>query len=111
MTAGHLPVWRGLTLSADDRVRGAVISHLMCQGAIDVAGIEARYGIDFADYSATRSRSCNPTRPTGSCGSGGQITATAPGRLLLRSVPMCFDPTLGPARAMASAPVPCSRAV
>ena len=112
VTAGHLPVWRGLALSADDRVRGAVIGQLMCQGAIDVAGIEARYGIDFADYFRDALAQLQPYQADGLVRIGrGQITATAPGRLLLRSVAMCFDPTLGPARAMASAPVPCSRAV
>jgi len=84
----------------------------MCQGAIDVAGIEARYGIDFADYFRDALVQLQPYQADGLVRIGrGQITATAPGRLLLRSVAMCFDPTLGPAKAMASAPVPCSRAV
>ncbi len=54
--AGHLPVWRGLALCADDRVRGAVIGQLMCQGTIDIAAIEAAYGIDFCRIFPRRAR-------------------------------------------------------
>src|SRR6516162_7208403 len=52
LAAGRLPLWRGLALSADDRVRAAVISQLMCQGVIEVRAIEARFGIDFKAYFA-----------------------------------------------------------
>jgi oxygen-independent coproporphyrinogen III oxidase len=112
VTAGHLPVWRGLTLSAEDRVRGAVIGQLMCQGAIDVAAIEAAYGIDFAGYFRDALVRLQPYQADGLVRIGhGQITATAPGRLLLRSVAMCFDATLEPAGAATSTPLPCSRVV
>jgi oxygen-independent coproporphyrinogen III oxidase len=112
VTAGHLPVWRGLALSADDRVRGAVIAQLMCQGAIDVAAIESRYGIDFGVYFRHELAQLQPYRADGLLQIEPQrITATAPGRLLLRSVAMCFDRNLEPAQARASAPLPCARIV
>ena len=33
---GRFPVWRGLDLSFDDRVRADVIQQLMCNAAVDV---------------------------------------------------------------------------
>ena len=50
ITAGALPVFRGLALSPDDRLRRAVISRLICQFELDMAAIEAEFGIRFRDY-------------------------------------------------------------
>src|SRR6185503_4775021 len=47
---GQLPVWRGLELSFDDRVRADVIQQLMCNAAIDIPAIERRHDIEFWDY-------------------------------------------------------------
>src|SRR5690349_19084779 len=47
---GEPPVWRGLELSDDDRVRADVIQQLMCHGFIDVDSIEWRHDIDFPAY-------------------------------------------------------------
>jgi oxygen-independent coproporphyrinogen-3 oxidase len=49
---GQPPVWRGLELSFDDRVRAEVIQQLMCNATVDVAAIESRYDIDFWEYFA-----------------------------------------------------------
>lgn len=50
LDAGVLPVYRGIELSADDRLRKAVIMELMSNFKLDIAGIEKRFQIDFFDY-------------------------------------------------------------
>jgi oxygen-independent coproporphyrinogen III oxidase len=100
LAAGRLPVWRGLALSADDRVRGAVISQLMCQGAIDIGAIEECCDIDFAGYFAEALARLAPHVADGLvCLADGCVTVTPAGRMLLRSIAMCFDAYLTPAEA------------
>jgi oxygen-independent coproporphyrinogen III oxidase len=109
--ARRLPVWRGLGLSFDDRVRGAVIGRLMCQGEIDTAEIAADCGVDFDAYFSDELQRLEPLAADGLVQVGdGKITATPAGRLLLRNVAMCFDRYLA-APAAAAEPVPLSRAV
>jgi len=89
---GRLPLWRGKALSADDRVRGAVIGQLMCQGRIDIAAIEQRYGIDFKAYFHVALERLQPHVADGLVHfEVGRIAVTPLGRLLLRSIAMCFD--------------------
>jgi len=95
--AGRLPVWRGLALSADDRVRARVIGQLMCQGEIDIGAIERNHGIEFAAYFADAFARLRPLAADGLVViEPGRITATPAGRLLLRAVAMCFDAYLEP---------------
>jgi oxygen-independent coproporphyrinogen-3 oxidase len=92
LASGALPVWRGLALSADDRVRAEVIAQLLCQGVIDISAIEARFGIDFAAYfGAALARLESHVADGLVCIGDGRITVTSTGRLLLRSIAMCFD--------------------
>ena len=90
--ADRLPVWRGLELDFDDRIRGDVIQPLMCRGEIDVASTERRYGIDFETYFAASLERLEPLVGDGlATVVGGYIFATARGRLLMRLLAMCFD--------------------
>jgi oxygen-independent coproporphyrinogen III oxidase len=92
LDASRLPVWRGLALSADDRVRAAVISELMCQGQIDTAVIERSHGVRFADYFAAALERLQPLVADGLVViERERIRATSAGRLLLRAIAMCFD--------------------
>jgi oxygen-independent coproporphyrinogen-3 oxidase len=89
---GALPVWRGLALSPDDRVRAEVIQQLMCHASIDVEGIEYRFDIDFAEYFAEAYSRLAPLEADGLIEyHGRRIVATSRGRLLLRIIAMCFD--------------------
>lgn len=45
----ELPVARGVRLSADDQLRRFVIMQLMCDGRIEFADVERRFGIVFDD--------------------------------------------------------------
>jgi oxygen-independent coproporphyrinogen-3 oxidase len=112
LAAGRLPLWRGLALSADDRVRAAVISQLMCQGVIEVRAIEACFGIDFNAYFAeSLARLQVPAADGLIVMTDDRITVTGTGRLLLRSIAMCFDAYLNAAVAAPAARPSFSRVV
>jgi oxygen-independent coproporphyrinogen III oxidase len=95
---GQPPVWRGLTLSLDDRIRADVIQQLMCHGVIDIEVIERRYDIGFTDYFRDALARLDPLIDDGLAVRDRQrIVATARGRLLLRIIAMCFDGYIGAA--------------
>ncbi len=48
----RLAVFRGVRLDADDRLRRAVITDLICHFTLDFAAVECQYGIRFRDYFA-----------------------------------------------------------
>lgn len=103
--AGRLPVWRGLTLDADDLLRADVIQRLMCQGRLDITAIESRHGIDFERYFVEPLDELRALADDGLVEIDGQsIRATARGQLLLRLIAMCFDRYLHAARSSATAP-------
>jgi oxygen-independent coproporphyrinogen-3 oxidase len=52
LESGKLPIWRGLSLNAEDRIRRAVIAAIMCQGRVRFEEIEEQYRIDFSDHFA-----------------------------------------------------------
>ena len=107
----RLPLWRGLALTFDDRVRASVIGQLMCHGVIDTVAIRRRYGIDFAAYFHDALVQLEPLAADGLVRVGhAEIAATSVGRLLLRNIAMCFDRYLG-AAAPAAGAAPLSRAV
>ncbi len=90
--AGRLPLWRGLHLTPDDRIRAAVIEQLMCHGRIDIRDVEAAYAIRFEDYFANSSPALNAYAQEGLLRLGpDSIAVTEAGRLLLRNIAMCFD--------------------
>jgi oxygen-independent coproporphyrinogen-3 oxidase len=100
LDTGHLPVWRGLALTSDDRVRADVIQSLMCDGAVDFATIESRHPIRFESYFAEALARCAPLIADELVTlEGRQLSATDRGRYLLRMIAMCFDSYLEPRRA------------
>jgi oxygen-independent coproporphyrinogen-3 oxidase len=89
---GTPPVWRGLALSYDDRVRADVIQQLMCHAAIDMHDIERRHDLVFGEYFGEALARLEPLIADGlSARDGNRIVATSRGRLLLRIIAMCFD--------------------
>ncbi len=96
---GKLPILRGIELDADDMLRRAVISELMCHGRIDLLPFGARHGIAFADYFACELTRLEPLRDDGLVElDGSAITVTPRGRLLLRVIAAVFDAYLGDER-------------
>jgi len=108
---GRLPVFRGLELSPDDRLRADLIQQLMCQGEIQVRALEDRHDIVFETYFADELDRLRPLRADGLVDvEPDVIRATSRGRLLLRIIAMCFDRYL-PANHTAPAPARFSRAI
>ena len=89
---GHLPVFRGMRMDADDQVRADLIQALMCQGEVAMGAFQARHDIAFAEYFAADLRRLRPLAEDGLVEiSEAAIRATPRGRLLLRNIAMCFD--------------------
>lgn len=85
-------LWRGLTLTEDDRLRREVIKQLICNFTLDFAAVEAQWPIVFEDYFADDLAQLAPLVAEGLvCYERRRLTATGRGRLLIRSVCMCFD--------------------
>ncbi len=92
LETGELPVWRGLSLSAEDRLRREVISAIMCQGFVQFSEFEQKFGVDFNDHFALELKSLKPLEVDGLIElSEGTIEVTPTGLLLLRAIAMKFD--------------------
>lgn len=91
--AGQLPVARGIVLDGDDRLRREVITRLMCDGRVEFAPVEARYGGRFVDTFAAELRtlveSYGPLVVVDRV--GGVLAATPLGHHLIRNVAAVFD--------------------
>ncbi|MBF0439794.1 MAG: oxygen-independent coproporphyrinogen III oxidase [Magnetococcales bacterium] len=90
--AGELAIFRGLELTADDRIRRDVIMRLLCDFQLDRQAVGTRLGIDFKDYFQTESQEIQRMVTEGLLEDDGNlIRVTAGGRLLIRNVCMAFD--------------------
>ena len=92
LESGELPVWRGLSLSGEDRLRRAVVSAIMCQGRVRFGEFERRYRIDFSEHFALELELLKPLQDDGLI----ELTdfgfdVTQAGLLLLRVIAMKFD--------------------
>jgi oxygen-independent coproporphyrinogen-3 oxidase len=90
--AGELPIWRGISLSAEDVLRRSVIESIMCHGSLDFTEYEDRYQLDFNDYFAPEIHHLQGLANDGLIDlleTGLEVTPT--GRVLLRHVAMAFD--------------------
>ncbi|MFP4696994.1 oxygen-independent coproporphyrinogen III oxidase [Thiohalospira sp.] len=92
LDAGRLPVFRGLELTFDDRLRRAVITDLICHFRLDTARVSAEWGIDFDDYFAAERAALEPMAADGLVEREGAILRVRePGKLLIRNICMVFD--------------------
>ena len=100
VAAGRLAVWRGVELSADDRLRRDVIQAVMCQGGVDFGAVEERHGIVFRQYFGEALVELAPLVDDGLVEIGREsLRVTEHGRFFLRNVAMPFDAYLAEARA------------
>ena len=92
LAQGRLPIERGLIMTRDDRIRGAVIQDIMCQGRLDFAQVSERFGIDFGVYFAPEWRPLQRLQTDGllEMNQAGLVVSNR-GRLLLRAIAMVFD--------------------
>jgi oxygen-independent coproporphyrinogen-3 oxidase len=95
VNARGLATMRGYHLSADDRVRRAVISRLLCHTVVSKSEISREYGLDFDEYFASELRHLRQPQEDGLLIlSGDEIQATWLGRIFIRNLAMIFDPYL-----------------
>lgn len=89
---GRLPVFKGVELDADDKLRRAVITQLICHFELNFAAIEQQYSIKFADYFISELDALLPMQADGLLAlSADGIQVLPAGRLLIRNVCMVFD--------------------
>jgi oxygen-independent coproporphyrinogen-3 oxidase len=92
LDAGHLPVFRGVELNADDRLRRRVIMELICHYRLDFERVQAEYGIRFDEYFARELEDLRALEADGLLTLDAQgIRVGASGKLLIRNVCMVFD--------------------
>jgi oxygen-independent coproporphyrinogen-3 oxidase len=87
------PLWiKGLEQTAEDRLRGEVIMELMCNFYLDMAGVGARFGIDFASHFENELAELKEMQQDGLLTLGdSEITVNQLGRFFIRSICMPFD--------------------
>ncbi len=92
LDSGHLPVFRGVLLNADDCLRRTAITQLICHFALEFAALEKQYGIVFADYFAAELQELGDMQADGLLEvSASGIQVRPAGRLLIRNICMVFD--------------------
>lgn len=96
VTAGELPVGKGLAFQGEDVLRGRVIEQLMCNGRVDLQREAARAGAS-ADWYADQLRRIDQFETDGLITrEGGVITVTLKGAPVLRVIASLFDSYLTP---------------
>lgn len=89
---GKLPVFKGVDLTADDKLRSAVITQLICHFDLNFANIEQQFAIVFADYFAAELQALQEMETDGLLTlTADKIQVLAAGRLLIRNICMVFD--------------------
>ncbi|MDQ7090438.1 MAG: oxygen-independent coproporphyrinogen III oxidase [Methylococcales bacterium] len=89
---GKLPVVKGLVLNADDKLRRAVITQLICHFDLSFKTIENNYSITFKDYFSDELSRLEVMEVDGLITIfNDKIDVLPPGRLLIRNICMIFD--------------------
>ncbi len=92
VSQGKLPVYRGVRLTPDDKLRRALITQLICLFKVDIAALEQAWAIDFASYFAEELRQLAVMADDGLLTISKDTVQVLPrGRLLIRNICMVFD--------------------
>jgi oxygen-independent coproporphyrinogen-3 oxidase len=92
LDTGHLPVFRGVELTADDVLRRDVITRLICHFELDLAATERRFGISFRETFGTEMAELAGMEQDGLLDVRGDTIRVRPaGKLLIRNICMVFD--------------------
>lgn len=87
-----LPVFKGVDLNEDDKLRRAVITQLICHFELDFSMIEKQFAIVFKDYFATELNNLQAMQNDGLLVvTPHNIQVQVAGRLLIRNICMIFD--------------------
>lgn len=96
LDAGRLPIARGLMLDEDDIIRRDLINQLMCHGEIDTTAYGQQHSAIFETYFEPELQQLKQLAEDGLVTLDMPIIrVTSRGRLLLRTIAMCFDAYLG----------------
>lgn len=94
----RLPTARGLTRTADDRIRAEIIERIMCSGRLVYSDIERAYQLIFHRHFSTEIEALTPMAEDGLIAFDDQgFEVTANGLLFLRAIARPFDAHLAPA--------------
>lgn len=89
---GNLPVFKGVDLDEDDKLRREIITKLICHFEFDFRTIEQQFNIQFSDYFAKEIRSLAVMQHDGLLElTDARIKVHVAGRLLIRNICMVFD--------------------
>jgi oxygen-independent coproporphyrinogen-3 oxidase len=92
ISQGKLPVYRGVDLDEDDKLRRAVITQLICHFELSFGKIEAEFNIDFSKYFASELENLHLMKEDGLLElTADSIKVSSAGRLLIRNICMVFD--------------------
>jgi oxygen-independent coproporphyrinogen-3 oxidase len=92
ISQNKLPVFKGVELDDDDKLRRAVITQLICHFDLSFAAIEQQFAINFADYFAQELEAVSPMQADGLLVLSKEgIKVLSAGRLLIRNICMVFD--------------------
>lgn len=89
---GQLPIYRGLVLTADDKLRREIITQLICHFHLSKASIEKQFNIDFDHRFAVELTRLQQLASDGLIElSKDALQVTPAGKLLIRNICMVFD--------------------
>ena len=89
---GKLPIARGYTMTAEDKIRYQAIMHIMCNLYIDYAELSKEMGLDFADYFKADIATLDDLEADGLLQrEENGLRVTPLGRLFIRIIAMRFD--------------------
>lgn len=94
---GRLPTMRGRRVSAEDRLRRAVINRLLCHCVVVKSEIEREFGVSFDEHFAGEIAELADFQRDGLIRmSSNRIEVAGPGRIFIRNVAMVFDEYVRP---------------
>jgi oxygen-independent coproporphyrinogen-3 oxidase len=96
VSAGELPIARGVVVTPEDRFRGEIIERLMCDLEVSLAAVCARHGRSVADLAHEFSVLDGFERDGLVRQDGVSVMVTEAGRVLVRSICAVFDTHLAP---------------
>jgi len=92
LDSGHLPVFRGIEMDADDHLRRFVINRLMCDFALDWDRVSSQFSIDAPEYFSAEREALMTMQDDGLLHlTAGKVEIKPAGRLLIRNICMVFD--------------------
>lgn len=92
VAAGHIPIFRGVTLTEDDKLRRELIMQLMCHFSLNIPQVEAKHQLNFKQHFASEWAQLGQMQQDGLLErSDDRIEILPAGRLLVRNIAMVFD--------------------